>query len=593
MAERHPCAIIRDMRIETDIAFVGADEFARRFPMRAANLMWLLGAGASASAGIPTATDMVWEFKQQLYVSQRRVSLKSVGDLSNPAIRSLLQAHIDSSGRFPKDGDSDEYAALFEAAWPDERDRRTYLDGKLSGAKPSYGHLAMATLMKAGLAKLAWTTNFDPLIADGAAKVFETTGALTSIALDAPDLAVQAIAQQRWPIEVKLHGDFRSRRLKNTADELRQQDAKLRRELVDACRIFGLTVVGYSGRDESVMTALASALNSDKAFPGGLFWLHRGDHQPNERVLELLRLAKKKRIDGGLVSVANFDEALRDLIRMCSGLDTSVLDAFAAERRRWTPPSLPAGQQRGWPVIRLNALQVVGMPGHCRRLECKIGGTAEVRAAIQARGVHAIVGRVRAGILAFGKDADLRAAFDPFGISAFDLHAIETKRLRYDSGERGLLREALSTALSREHGLALSRHRSKDLLTPINPNDERWKPLRRLVGELAGAVEGKPALTWKEGIGIRLDWADDKLWLLVEPRIVLDGVTSDNRADAADFGRERTVRRYNKQLNELIAFWASLLAKNGAELRALNIGDGVDAAFRLGSDTAYSRRVQP
>ena len=34
---------------------VGADDFARRFALRAGNLMWLLGAGASASAGIPTA----------------------------------------------------------------------------------------------------------------------------------------------------------------------------------------------------------------------------------------------------------------------------------------------------------------------------------------------------------------------------------------------------------------------------------------------------------------------------------------------------------------------------------------------------------
>lgn len=579
------------MRIGSDIDFLGADEFARRFPMRAGNLMWFLGAGASASAGIPTATDMIWEFKQQLYVSQRRVSLRSVGDLSNPAVRNLLQAHIDSSGRYPKEGAADEYAALFEAAWPDERDRRTYLDGKVSGAKPSYGHLAIATLMKAGLAKLVWTTNFDPLVADGAAKVFDSTGALTSCALDAPDLAVQAIAQQRWPVEVKLHGDFRSRRLKNTADELRQQDAKLRCELVDACRTFGLVVAGYSGRDDSVMAGLISALESDKAYPGGLFWLHRGDHEPNEKVLELLRLAKQKRIDGGLVSVPNFDEALRDLVRMCAGLDTSVLDAFAAERRRWTPAPLPIGQ-RGWPVVRLNALQVIAMPGHCRRLECKIGGAAEVRTAIQQAGVRAIVGRVRAGVLAFGKDTDVRAAFDLFGISTFDLHAIETKRLRYDSGERGLLREALSTALAREHDLALLRRRSTDLLTPRNPDADCWMPLRRLVGELAGGVEGNPELSWKEGIGVRLDWADDKLWLLVEPRIVFEGVTTENKAQAADFGRERTVRRYNKQLNDLIAFWTSLLSKGGAELRALNIGDGVDAVFRLGSDTAYSRRVQ-
>ncbi|WP_247517023.1 hypothetical protein [Bradyrhizobium sp. 190] len=46
--------------------------------------MWLLGAGASAAASIPTAWDMIWEFKQQLYVRQRRVSPKQVAELFTP-----------------------------------------------------------------------------------------------------------------------------------------------------------------------------------------------------------------------------------------------------------------------------------------------------------------------------------------------------------------------------------------------------------------------------------------------------------------------------------------------------------------------------
>jgi hypothetical protein len=102
--------------------------------------MWLLGAGASASAGIPTARDMVWEFKQLLFVSQRRISPQAVADLSNPAIRAQLQAHIDASEYLPGSGAADEYAALFEAVYPAETDRRAYLDSKMAGAKPSYGH---------------------------------------------------------------------------------------------------------------------------------------------------------------------------------------------------------------------------------------------------------------------------------------------------------------------------------------------------------------------------------------------------------------------------------------------------------------------
>ena len=104
-------------------------------------------------------------------------------------------------------------------------------------------------------------------------------------------------------------------------------------------------------------------------------------------------------------------------------------------------------------------------------------------------------------------------------------------------------------------------------------------------------MEGFSDLKWREGIGTRLDWADDRLWLLVEPRIVFDGITADNRPAATDFARERTVRRYNRLLNDLVAFWADLLAGNGDELRALGISDGVDAVFALSSDTAFSWRA--
>lgn len=182
--------------------------------MRASNLMWLLGAGASASAGIPTARDMIWEFKKQLFISQRRVSPQAVADLSSAAIRAQLQAHVDSSENLPAAGTPDEYAALFEAVYSDEKDRRTYLDAKIAGGKPSYGHFALATLMRAQLTRLVWTTNFDPLIADACAKIYDATGPLTTVALDAPGLAQECIAEGRWPIEIKLHGDFRSRRSK-------------------------------------------------------------------------------------------------------------------------------------------------------------------------------------------------------------------------------------------------------------------------------------------------------------------------------------------------------------------------------------------
>lgn len=569
---------------------LGADDFARRFAVRASGVMWLLGAGASASAGIPTADDMIWEFKQRLYVSQRRVEPRAVADLSNPAVRSRLQHHLDESGTFPPAGTPDEYAALFEAVYSAEADRRAYIDSKIAGARPSYGHLALATLMHAGHARLLWTTNFDPLLADAAARVYGSTGALATVALDAPDLASQLVNDERWPIEIKLHGDFRSRRLKNTTDELRHQDALLRRILVDCCRRYGMIVVGYSGRDDTIMDALEEALEAGSSYPRGLFWLHRGDGPPLPRVRALLTRAAAARVEAAIVEVENFDETLRDVVRLIDDLDTRALDEFAKDRRRWTGAPRPNGR-RAWPVVRLNALPITEMPTVCRRVTCSIGGYSEIRDAVARAGVDIIFSRVRAGVLVFGEDAHVCAAFDDFNVVDFDLHVIELQRLRYESGERALLREALSRAITRTEGVQHLRRRSTDLLYPNNPSDSDWRPLGDLVGALAGTVDGHPELTWTEGVGTRLDWADDRLWLLVEPRVVFEGITPTNKSAAADFARERTVKRYNRHLNELVGFWAERLACSGRQLCAFDLSNGVDAAFRLTSATAYSRRL--
>ena len=78
---------------------VAAHDFARRFSMRAGGLMWLLGAGASAAAGIPTAWDMIWEFKQQLFVSQwqcyRILAQECWPILAHPPSCNLRSARLD------------------------------------------------------------------------------------------------------------------------------------------------------------------------------------------------------------------------------------------------------------------------------------------------------------------------------------------------------------------------------------------------------------------------------------------------------------------------------------------------------------------
>lgn len=536
------------------------------------------------------AWDMIWEFKQSLFASRKRISLKAVSDLTNPVIRNNLQEFIDSTGQFPEAGAPDEYAALFEAVYPNEGDRRTYIDAKLDGAKPSYGHIALATLMKADKTRIVWTTNFDSLVADAVAKIYDSTGKLTSISLDAPGVAQDVFNNNRWPVEVKLHGDFRSRRLKNTTDELRQQDVVLRKLLVDTANRNGLIVAGYSGRDESVMDTLNAALDGETPFSSGLFWLQRRGAPPLPEVIACLRKAHSLNIDGGIVYIENFDETMLDLIKQIPSLDTNHLESFASSRKIWSAPPKLSSKSKGFPVVRLNALYLAKYPTVCRKLECKIGGHSEVTAAITEAKVPIIATRSRTGVLVFGNDDDVRKTFSSYQIDDFSLHTLEIRRMRYDSQERGLLRQALSHALAGAYNLAMLKKYGTILLYPNDTKESRWSHLKMILGSLAGAVPKHPELTWHEGIGITLGWADEKLWLLFEPRIIMHGITDKNRAAATDFSRERTVARYNQKLNSIIDFWAKLLSSDNKDLYALNISTGVDAIFQLSPVTAFSCR---
>jgi len=575
------------MTNQTEAPEILADDFVRRFSQRKGQLMWLLGAGVSASANIITAWDMIWRFKQTLFITQRRVPASSVADLSNVAIRRMLDAHVASNEAFPPSGAPEEYAALFEAVYPAEKDRRSFIDTMIEGAKPSFGHLALAALCKADFTQLIWTTNFDHLLADACATAYGTTSRLSSISPDSPEQAPQLIGEQRWPIEIKLHGDFRSRRLKNTSEELRQQDRQLRQMLIDSGRGSGLIVAGYSGRDQSLMDALENAIEQPAAMPGGLFWLHRGHEAPLARVSDLISRAAAKGLEAVLVRIESFDELMRDLVRPLDDLDTGFIEARHEGRQWWSAAPAPSAG-RGWPVIRLNAVEIKSIPSQCRRIVCDVGGTADVRRLVAEAGVDVIAARSKAGVLAFGRDDDLKRVFTPF--DEFDLHAFENKRLRWESAERGILRDALSRALGDARGLEVVRRRSADLLAPIDCAAEQWAGLRRLVERIDGQVPGHAEIRWREGVAVRLEWADERLWLVLDPRLIFDGVTDDTKAAVADFSRERTVRRYNPAMNNLVAFWSAALA--GRDLRSLAIGDGIDARFTVGRSNAFSARAK-
>jgi len=556
--------------------------------------MWFLGAGASASAGVPTAYHLVWEFKRILFCSEQRVPVEAITDLADPAVRDRLQQHFDSKHSYPVLDSDDEYAIYFEAAHPSEADRRAVLDHTMSAAAPSYGHKVLAALMKADRARIVWTTNFDPMVEDAAAEIFRTTGRLTTATPDSPELARQALAEERWPLLVKLHGDFRSRRLRNTSEELRRQDAELRDALVRSCQRHGLIVVGYSGRDRSIMESLEQAIDGGRGYPNGLFWFYRSEEEVRPSVKRLIDLAASEGIEATLIHLETFDELMGDLLNLESTIPGEVRKNLDQSQKRWVSDAPLPEIEGKFPVLRMNAFPVLEWPTTCRLVICDIGGTAEVRQVVKDTGADLIVARRSKGVICFGSDAEVQKAFRNFKISKLDLHTIEGHRLLYDSAEFGLLYEAIAHAIIRELPLRTDRHgfMHRLIIDETRADQSRLIALRKAVKVLGGKI-GRENLFWFEAADIRLDYRMSRLWLLILPTIAVPREKNvPLNTEATEFIREHLTRRYNPKANELLDAWRTLLfgdAKQG-EFRTFGIADGVDGVFRLGEITAFSRR---
>jgi hypothetical protein len=536
---------------------------------------------------------MIWDFKRTIFCSEERVPLAACQYIDDPRVRERIQRHFNEGGH-PIAGDPDEYAHYFEMAYPDEVDRRRYIEAKVKGATPSFGHVALAALMAADRARVIWSTNFDPCVETSATHAFGNAGNLTIASLDNPALAEQALKEERWPLQVKLHGDFRSRRLKNTGDELRSQDARLRDALAETSRRYGLIVIGYSGRDDSIMESLeASAVTG--GYPAGLFWVHRGDTPPLQRVEALIETAAAAGIDAAIVEAETFDELLGDVLRQTPDIPEALLKAAERTAPRVGQAPIPVAGT-AWPVIRTNALPVIEFPSTCRLVESTIGGIKDLRTAIKAANAtsEVMATRTRAGVLSFGSDAALRRALADHPITHTDLHPIEPARLGWDSGEHGLLAEALANALARERPLLVRRRRQQWVLVtdPKQQGHDDLTPVRTITKSLVGKLPTGSG-HWAEAVALRLDWRLDRLWLLIEPIIWLTRSEGPRPTKDMEFVRERRARRYNQQSDELLAAWIRVLVGNESLRRASAFGgvDGVDAVFVISQTTAFSRRT--
>ena len=619
------------------IPTMSSREFATAFALRPNLVAWFLGAGASAASGIPTGYDMIRDFKAQIFCRENNLSRREV-DTGDQVWNARIDAFFRQKQILPPEGDPTEYAAAFEAVYPQARHRRQYIDDAISKGTPCFGHRVLGSLMAGGKVNCVFTTNFDPLIEESALAANRLLPVAeqsrpTVAAIDSADRAMRSLNESDWPLVAKLHGDYQSIAIKNTDSELEKQDERMRHVLVDASKRFGIVFVGYSGRDASVMEALTSVLREVAPFPNGLYWVTPSASRLLPTVTEFLQSAQLAGVDAYVVECKTFDELCADVIKHID-LPPVLMDHVMQDRTtpRLVPVSLADSEVSAFPVLRYSALLIHSLPRVARRITLSRATTSPaVRALLKEQRCRAVVAATGRELAVFGKDEEITAALAPLGARLAGTVELDATR---DSWAHGLLYDALVTALSRHRPLIPRFKRAGHSLVVATPREgedqdkarKRAQDLAQLQSayenHLTGQVD-KLGFPYREGVFLKLEQIEGRWWCGFEPYTFVElprperqadgvrpeqlpateqrgadqsglGLPYERRGDpAGDWRRERWATKYNKQWAAILNAWASLLSftKDGEALKAFDLEEnaGIDAAFAISRFTGWSR----
>ncbi|MCH8157067.1 MAG: SIR2 family protein [Nitrospinae bacterium] len=206
----------------------------------------LIGAGCSASAGIPTAAEIVKQIKDNYSDAYDRAEQKN-------------------------------YPHCMGELLPDERD--DLILESIKKAKINWAHICIAILMKENYVDRVLTTNFDPLVSRACALLGEFPAVYDFAASEKFDpgrVAEKAIYH--------LHGQHTGFVLLHTPDKTEAHAKRLGPVFEETRQNRLWIVVGYSGESDPVFNHLRKI----EEFRNGLFWIGHDDSEPSANLRDHL-----------------------------------------------------------------------------------------------------------------------------------------------------------------------------------------------------------------------------------------------------------------------------------------------------------------
>lgn len=571
-------------------------EFIKHFSANSNQLMWFLGAGVSRTAGMPSATDLVWDLKFRYYCLEENQSLDT-HDINNDIIRNKVQYYMDSKG-YPKLWSPEEYSFFFELTFGnDYASQQRYLAEKFCEENISLniGQRALAGLIGLNKTRVIFTTNFDNVIETAYSQVCSST--LSTYHLEGSYAALEALNNERYPIYAKIHGDFRYQSIKNLSSDLKSNDAQIQKCFISASNRFGIVVSGYSGRDINVMSMFREAIQHDNAFPHGLFWTVTDIKKVSSGVKELVFEAQNAGINAHIIETGTFDSLLSKIWKQIPNkskeLDEKVRTAVAVEVNIPLPD-----KGTKFPVLRSNALPIVSIPEKCAFIETKEQLTFhEIKELLKTNKSNCIINRTDK-IIGWGSEEEFSRALGKDMIQNISILHFDNPvdLIIKNKGYHAFFERALVTSIIRNKPFLL-RHGNGYILA-IDPQKVKDPIFIPLINALKGKdgtifpISGKNPMSkesiWSEGIKLKMECRNSSLYLLLRPIIWIE--PQSERFNSVDFIKSKVRYRYNTNTHLLLNAWIQMLF--GSINRNVEISCFDDTnypySFMINSRTAFS-----
>lgn len=577
---------------------MNCEGFIQQYIAHAPQLMWFLGAGTSRTAGMPTATDIIWDLKRKYYCLQENQDIQN-HDINKDAIKRKIQGFMGSNG-FPGPESSEEYSFYFNLIFgEDYSEQHKYISDLLASDKISLniGHRVLAALLQLGQAKLVFTTNFDEVIETAFSEV--TGKNLSTFHLEGSYAAREALNSERFPIYAKIHGDFKYQSIKNLSQDLLQNDQEIQNCFIAASNRYGIVVSGYSGRDQNVMQMFRGALNQINPFPQGMFWTVPQLSNVLDSVTELITEAREKGVNANIIETGTFDILLSKIWRQLQNrpdeIDKKVRTAIS---KTVSIPLPPHGSR--YPILRTNALPIIECPEKCAQIDLEnIPTFGELRKVIEENSSQAIMTKTDK-ILAWGDKTEISKVFEADNLKSIKIHKIDN--LIPQIGQNTLLKafyeEAIARALVQNKPLLLKKYYNRYFLVigHQNESDLIFQPLKKALGFngkpswICGRIKGNNNAFWGEAISIKLEHRNGSLWLLLKPDIWVTPLSE--RQNSVDFLRQKRGNRYNSKSYAILDAWIRILFGSVGGDREIEISCFVEtdfpAVFTINTRSAYS-----